>query len=345
MLKRNESFTEGPNNALWRVTQRVEYPNKQIAKIDGRNKLVEFMSNSFNIGRLYINMIEYNVNAEKGSRQKKRLDYYLKFEDLLFLCDEIRNNNFAKKVKAELTKEAEAKAKGESYYTKDLYVFKGGVSVQKLAARNASRADGKPMARTIRFRTSSMAGCACSIQIERGPGKMNEATGGVVPDYAGVKALNTPDDGYLIIPISKDDFKPLFFLLEAHIKAYINAQYALIASSQEANYLFEGIVERSEQDRIYMKKTYEGIRNILKAVGSISQLPEKIMSKLKTDVMVDETEMPKPKPVPQKETKQDIIEKIENENSDDDNPSIVDDITGEIISDDLDKLYDGDIPF
>lgn len=299
LLNRAFNKDENPNKNLWMVAQRIESCGRQIFRLDGSDKIIEFLSNSFGINKVKINMLSYDNTKQKGDKKQEELEFYLDFADVLVLCDDILNNNFAKKVKYEKMK----KEKDSSYYYQPLYQFEGGNSAEALAERGKSRKDGKPLFRRFKIIVSTKSTNACAFQIEKGPGKKSDK-GGIIADYASVKQLTGPDDAYMMIAISPENLKRLAVVLRAHINAYISAQYMLVATEQESNYLYHSLVQRDEDNR-------EAIRKIFKHVTAIA----KFLKNVDFHKNVEE-EIPQSSPSPQYTVDEETGEVIE-ENYDD----------------------------
>ena len=236
MIERNDSF-QGPNQELWKEAQRIQLPPKQIYRIDGQGRFVEFTSDPFGIQKIYVQAIAYDKGARRGSRIKESYEFYWDFADAMAMAEEVFNDHFAKKVVADGKRKAKAEKKGEKYYSPDLYRWNGGLSQAALAKKGRARQDGKPLARSLRFMVSAREGAACAIRVECGPGKLNEATGGIVPEYGHGYDFGQPGDGFLSVAVSPDDLKRLAASLKMHVNGYMAASYASTAIQQENNYL------------------------------------------------------------------------------------------------------------
>lgn len=260
LLNRAFNKDENPNKNLWMVAQKIETCGRQIFRLDGSDKIIEFLSSSFGINKVKINMLSYDNTKKKGDKKQEELEFYLDFSDVLVLCEDILNNNFAKKVKQEKIK----KEKDSNYYYQPLYQYEGGNSAEALAERGKSRKDGKPLFRRFKIIVSTKSTNACAFQIEKGPGKKSDK-GGIIADYTSVKQLSGPDDAYMMIAISPENLKRLAVVLKAHINAYITAQYTLVAAAQENNYLYYSLIKRDDENR-------EATRSIFKHVSAVSKL-------------------------------------------------------------------------
>lgn len=67
-----------------------EAKNKnQIIRFDGRNVFIEVMNTAFEIGKVQINFVEYDITFEKNSRQKQNISIYIDIEKFLVLANDI----------------------------------------------------------------------------------------------------------------------------------------------------------------------------------------------------------------------------------------------------------------
>lgn len=276
MLNRSFTKEENPNYELWSSAQKITLPAKQICRFEGKNKLIEFMSTSFNIDKILVNIISYDPTKQKGQKKSDELNFYLDFADALRISEDILNNNFAMKVVAERKK----KAADKNYFFQPIYRFEGGVSANTLKAKGQERKDGKPVFRRLSFGVSTNEKAACVITIERGPGK-STPTGGIVADYVSPsKSLTGPDDGYQSIAILPDDLKRLAVYMKAHIEAYISAQYVLTDVMQENNFLHAYV----ETLKTEFNQKIDTLQNELKERSDNDRTAIKILNKKLDDI-------------------------------------------------------------
>lgn len=191
-------------------------PN-QIIRLDGKNVFLEVMSHAFEIGKVNINFIEYDVNQEKNSRIKQSIPIYIDMDKMLVLINDILSGRMSALAKAE-------KAKGNKW-ANAIYADLGGVSARNLEARGKSRPDGMSLSRQFKITPGDK--MPWILSGEMGAGKENDK-GLIVPQG---KAENL-----VRVPLSDDDFKRLAIVVKAHIESFITSQYLLKATNpQEEN--------------------------------------------------------------------------------------------------------------
>lgn len=188
---------------------------KQIKKFDGKNVFMEVM-NAFEIGKVQMNFIEYNPNAEKKARQTKKIEIFVDIDKALLLAQDILSGRM-QKLGAEATKVAEAESArtGRTAYAKDIFSDLGGVSAKKLAERGKTRADGKSLSRQLKITPGNKKPWLLSG--EQGAGEEND-TGLIVPSGRSEEIVR--------VAFTNDDFKILGILIQTHIQAYLAGQYA-----------------------------------------------------------------------------------------------------------------------
>ncbi len=262
-LKRDYRYEDNPNRDLWMGSQRINNAEKQIFKIEGNSRFIEFLSTAYGVERIKVVLTKYDKEKEKGNRVQSALEFYIEFKDALIMCEDILN----KTISRNLATETKLKAADSKYYQKPAFVLQGGVSAEKLMERKKAREDGKPMFRKFSITCSSNRNAACAFLLEQGPGKTSP-TSGIIADYAGLGALKGKDDGYDFIAVLPGDIKGLALVLKAHIEGYIASQYALTAMQQEMNYLTNEVTRMQEEmktindeNRQYFKAIHKAIKN------------------------------------------------------------------------------------
>lgn len=191
-------------------------PN-QIIRLDGKNVFLEVMNSAFEIGKVNINFIEYDVNQEKNSRIKQSIPIYIDMDKMLVLINDILSGRISALAKAE-------KAKGNKW-ANAIYTDLGGVSAKNLEARGKARPDGMSLSRQFKITPGDK--MPWILSGEMGAGKENDK-GLIVPQG---KAENL-----VRVPLSDDDFKRLAIVVKAHIESFITSQYLLKSTNpQEEN--------------------------------------------------------------------------------------------------------------
>lgn len=181
----------------------------QIIRIDGKNVFVEAMNNAFKIGRVQLNFISYDAKSNKMSAN---IPIYLTFEEFFSLKQDVISGRLAKLAEVE-------KAKGAKY-PKEVYLKQGGVSAKNLKARGQERPDGMSLARQMKI----VPGMKYPFMVQGEQGAAEENPQGlIVPRYGG-----KPDDR-VMVPMDGETMKQFFLTIDAHIKAYLNSVYSVIA--------------------------------------------------------------------------------------------------------------------
>jgi len=138
------------------------YENFQVYRVDGKNKFLEILSRSFEIGKVIFNFVEYDDTKAAGSRITQQIMIYMDFPRFRVFAHDMLSGRFAKL--------AEQK-------TNPLFQDLTGTSAQRLAAQNRAREDGKAESRKL---TLSPAAKGFFLTAEAGPGEETE-TGLIKP--------------------------------------------------------------------------------------------------------------------------------------------------------------------
>lgn len=191
--------------------------NNQIVRKDGKNCFVEVLNTYFRFNKVAFNFVEYDPNAQKGNKFKNQVLIFVNFDAFLRICHDML---VSRKIPAELAKsikEAEEKSKrtGQKEYPAPIILTRGGTSEARLKARNASRPDGKALAKILKISPGYK--FPCIFRAEQGPGKSNE-TGLIVPQY------DKPEQ-VVSIGLTSEALKEMFLIVEAEVRAYINTKY------------------------------------------------------------------------------------------------------------------------
>lgn len=203
---------------------------RQIIRMDGKNVFVEAMNSAFRIGKIQLNFCSYD---DKSKKMTANIPIYLSFEEFFSLKQDVISGRLAKLAEVE-------KAKG-SKYPKEIYTKQGGVSAKNLKARGQERADGMSLSRQMKIVPGLK--FPFMVQGEQGAAEEN-AQGLIVPRYGG-----KPDDR-VMIPMDGDTMKQFFLTIDAHVQAYLNATYAIIAEEDQK----EIRKEMKEYEEKYFKR-------------------------------------------------------------------------------------------
>lgn len=191
---------------------------KQIIRFDGKNVFLEGMNSAFSIGKVQVNFIEYDVNAEKKNRQKKNISMYININKFLLLANDVLSGRFGF-----LANEARTLAKTKGYkYCKEIYVDMGGMSSKSVTAKKEKDKNffsfdipaGKCLSRQLKITPGDR--MPWILSAEQGLGEENE-TGLIVPQGNPLEIVR--------VPFTDDDFKTFVLVIKTHIEAYLTSQY------------------------------------------------------------------------------------------------------------------------
>ncbi|WCK56949.1 hypothetical protein PP175_27550 (plasmid) [Aneurinibacillus sp. Ricciae_BoGa-3] len=224
---------------------------QQIIRFDGKNVFMEVMNNAFNIGKVQINFMEYNTNAEVNSRITKNLPIYIDIHKFMVLANDILSGKMSK-----LAQEAiQAKEKGNYRFAKEIYTDLGGISAENLKNRDKARPDGKSLSRQFKITPGDKAPWILSA--EYGAGEENE-TGLIVPK-------GRPEES-LRVPLQDDDFKKFAIVVMSHIHSFHASQYAKEQLNQQTESLTQQIQELKTELEQY-KPVMRGLYKFLQSQG------------------------------------------------------------------------------
>lgn len=173
-----------------------QYENHQIIRLDGKDKFVEILDTSFEIGKVIINFLEYDVKKQSGDRIKSNVKIYMDFAKFRLFANDILTGRFA----------ALAQKKELNYL--DLT----GTSVERLKAQGRERPDGKAESRKLSLSPASK---GFFFNAEKGPGEATE-TGLIKPAGKIEEKVS--------ILITGDQSKQLALMTLAQMDAFISAK-------------------------------------------------------------------------------------------------------------------------
>ena len=184
----------------------------QIIRKDGNNCFVEVLRNSFEIGRVLMKFVTYDLTRPSGDKFTNEIDIYLTFEQFFRLSYDILDSQSL--IKAIQKDKQEATAKG-SQYPQQRVIAQGGTSAESLAQKGKSRPDGMGESRILKI----FAGNKLPIMFvaEKGAGEA-DSKGLIVPRYG-----RTPDSR-VMMGLSADDAKELFLYTREEVRAFITAK-------------------------------------------------------------------------------------------------------------------------
>lgn len=187
--------------------------SNQIIRIDGKNVFLEVLNNAFQIGKVQINFIEYDVTKDKGERIRNEIAIYVDTDKFLVLTTDVLSG----RISALAAKARKEQQKGGYKYCKEIWSDLGGISAELLKRRGKERSDGKSLSRQIKLTPGDKA--PWIVSAETGPGELTE-TGLIVPRYIG----NKPEV-VVRVPLTNEDLKRVALIVKAHSEGYITSLY------------------------------------------------------------------------------------------------------------------------
>ncbi|WP_234978488.1 hypothetical protein [Bacillus tuaregi] len=174
---------------------------------------LEVLNNAFQIGKVQINFLEYDVTKDKGERIKNEISVYVNIDKFLLLANDTLNG----RINALSTKAREEQQKGNYKYCKEIWSDMGGRPSHVLKEKGEERPDGKSLSRQMKITPGDKV--PWIISAESGPGELTE-TGLIVPRYTG----NKPEV-VVRVPMTNDDIKMMVLIVKANIEGYVSSQY------------------------------------------------------------------------------------------------------------------------
>lgn len=226
-----------------------EKESNQIIRFDMKNIkekkgcFVEVMKSAFAINKVQINFREYDENRPKGDRFTKEIDLYMDIDKFLVLANDVLSGKVAKIAEIEKTRaKQESEKSGRTVYPRELDDFTdmGGLNPENLKKSNERRKskglkpysemyaipEGKSMSRQLKIVPGLKA--PFMLKGEIGVGEESD-TGLIVPKY-GIKPSQMVQ-----VPVQVNDFKKLVLIVQAHINAFLSAQYVVSATDPNKN--------------------------------------------------------------------------------------------------------------
>ena len=188
-----------------KATAPVEH---EITSINNLSSFVKAKANSFGIERLQLSFVNYDSETKKLSHS---IDCFLKFDEALYLCNMILQQQLARLNKKERER---CKQTGEKYCKAIFTSTLGGIHEEKVRRKNL-RSDGKAISR--HFTISPGLKQDYVITCLQGAGHSNEK-GLIVPD-------GNPDIT-IRVACSSSDLRKFALMIKSHIEVYISSQYA-----------------------------------------------------------------------------------------------------------------------
>ena len=179
---------------------------QQIIRKDGNNCFVEASNASFEIGKVLLKFVTYDLNRPKGDRFTNTVDIYLDFSSFLRISNDFLNGSLYRKLMEDKRVADEAtRVQGTKVWAKQTIIHQGG----KMDGQNV-------IARVLKM----FAGDKIPIMFkaEQGMGEKSR-TGLFIPKYG-----NKPDQ-YVQIGMTIDDAKEFFLTINEHINAYLGEKY------------------------------------------------------------------------------------------------------------------------
>lgn len=184
------------------TTEKKEYINYQVYRIDGKNVFLEILNSALGINKVVINFIKYDSQSFK---QVSKISIYLNKMEALRIANDILNGRFAKLAKIELDK--------GNKYANAIYTSLGGTSSARLAKQNKSRTDGAAIARQFKI----VPGSRSPWVLEGHQGKGKELENGLISMEKSEEVVR--------VPLKDDDLKEFALAIQLAIQSYETASY------------------------------------------------------------------------------------------------------------------------
>lgn len=220
-----------------------EKDSRQIIRLDGKNCFLEVMNSAFAIGKVQINFREYDEKQQKGSRFTKEIDLFMDMDKFLVFANDVMSGKLAKMAEAEKARaKQESEKQGKTVYPRELDEFTdmGGMNAENLKKSDERRKknefkpysqmysipEGKCLSRQLKVVPGLKA--PFMLKGEVGVGEESD-TGLIVPKYG------TKPSQMVQVPLQANDLKKFVLIVQAHINAFLSAQYVVEATTPQDN--------------------------------------------------------------------------------------------------------------
>lgn len=197
-----------------------KYYNKQLMKVNGKDKFFEVMNNSFGIDKVQINFVAFDPSKASGAKYTDEISIFIDFADMYVLCQDILSGRISGLI--------EQSKKNNKMY-EPAFKDDGGITAETLKSRkdrtgkSMERPDHMALSRSFKIIPSTKNGFV-AFQAESGPGDSSKSeTGGIVPAYG------TKPEHRVMIPISYSQLKAFAIIVSKHMDYYIQHQYDIDA--------------------------------------------------------------------------------------------------------------------
>lgn len=221
----------------------------QIHRFDAKGVLMEILSSSFAIGKVRINIGNYNNNNKMTALN----EYYFDFADWFALSQQIQNGTMYQKAMQSLYE-----AQQTNSYPKDIFTPKPtGTAKEKLKTKRTS---GMDEARVFRIYPSNRDMNAVMVSIAKGDGE-RQKQGIIAPKFN--TYLNKSDGNTVVcnIKVNYDELRGACQLVDARINAFIIAQqlagaYEYIGQQKEETPVSQQYYPPTYSDTQYQQNSY-----------------------------------------------------------------------------------------
>lgn len=175
---------------------------EQVLRLDGRGVFVEVTTNGLPIDKAFFGFVQYNKNAEKGSRTSGSINIYMNVLEAQVLARDIMSGRLATLKKIELKRMKEKNEK----YARPVYSKQGGTP----AASN----NGQAIARLFEITPgSSQPWILCAKQ-----GKAHETQEGLI-------VMDGNPETVIRVPCSDIALKQFALAIEAVVQTWIQLRF------------------------------------------------------------------------------------------------------------------------
>lgn len=238
----------------------------QIIRKDGNKCFVEALNSSFNIGKVHLKFVTYDLSQSKGNRFTNEIDLYLDINLYLRISYDFLNKGQILKdiVEAKKVADTATQQQGKKVWAAQKIIYQGGRSEKTLAASGESRPDGKAEARVLKVFMGDK--LPIMFKAEQGAGE-SDKNGLIIPKYG-----YTPES-YVQLGMTFEDVKEFFLTINEQVDAYFGRK--LLDLKYEVRFqTLEYKVDMMKDLLVAMAKQM----GVQEAQGLVSQLEQNIES-------------------------------------------------------------------
>lgn len=216
--------------------------SNQIIRFDGRDCFMEVMDSAFEIGKVMMNFIQYDMSKPQGERYTNKITIYMDIHEFETLAYSIKMGILDRAA----YQARENQRAGGYKYCKEVYLDFGGTTREALAKRDESREDNKDESRQFKIIPGEEKPWILSA--EKGAGKRLN-TGLISPDGMPDTRIN--------VPLEEKYFRKFAVVVDNEIQAWKIAQR---------------VMRESEENMDMFKKTLGGMFNMITRIQTMVEI-------------------------------------------------------------------------